>query len=125
MDLISDIHARIGNMALLYFLIVSLWGFYRFFRKQGIDSAFWGVLAIAEILVIVQALLGVSLWVAGDRPARSIHVLYGVVIPLLIPGAYLYTQGRGERAEILVYATATIITVGLIIRAVYTAQVAF
>lgn len=122
---LSEIHARIGNMALLYFLIVSLWGFYRFFRKQGIDSAFWGALAIAELLVIAQVLLGVYLWVNGLRPARSIHVLYGVVIPLLIPGAYLYTKGRSERAEILVYAAATIITVGLIIRAVYTAQAAF
>lgn len=122
---VGDIHARLGNTALLYFLIVSLWGFYRFFRKQGVDSAYWGMLAIAELLVLAQAGMGTYLWIAGLRPARAIHILYGVLVPALIPGAYLYTKGRAGRPEILVYGTTTIITVGLIIRAIYTGEVAF
>lgn len=124
MTLGEIVHERVATMALLYFLFVSLWGFYRFFRKQGVDSSYWGALAIAEVLVVLQALLGVYLWIEGFRPERSIHILYGVFIPVMIPGAYLYTQGRGERAEILVYGTAAIITVGLILRAIYTAQFA-
>jgi hypothetical protein len=119
----SEIHARLGNTALLYMLIVSLWGFYRFFRRQGVDSAYWGMLAIAELLMIAQAGIGVYLWLEGARPPRSIHLLYGALIPALIPGAYFYTRGRGGRPEILVYGTATIITVGLIIRAIFTGQV--
>ncbi|MDA1329506.1 MAG: hypothetical protein O3B43_00330 [Chloroflexi bacterium] len=119
----NEIHARLGNTALLYMLIVSLWGFYRFFRKQGVDSSYWGVLAIAEVLLILQVAFGIYLWVEGFRPPRSIHVLYGLLIPALIPGAYFYTRGRNGRPEILVYGTATIITVGLIIRAIYTGQV--
>lgn len=122
---IADIHASLGNTALLYFLIVSLWGFLRFFRKQGVDSAYWGMVAIAELLVLAQGALGAYLWFTGPPPARSIHVLYGVLVPLLIPGAYLYTRGRDGRPEMLVYGTATIITAGLIIRAIYTGQVAF
>lgn len=121
---ISDIHARLGNTALLYFLIVSLWGFFRFFRKQGVDSAYWGMLAIAELLVLAQAGLGIYLWIVGLRPARTIHVLYGILVPLLIPGSYLYTKGRDGRPEILIYASATIITLGLIIRTIYTGEVA-
>lgn len=120
---LNEIHARLGNTALLYMLIVSLLGFYRFFRRRGIDSSYWGMLAIAELLLIAQAGIGVYLWIAGFRPARSIHILYGLLIPALIPGAYFYTRGRVERSEVLIYATATIITVGLILRAIFTGEV--
>ncbi|MBX3045940.1 MAG: hypothetical protein KJZ53_09345 [Anaerolineales bacterium] len=124
MDFVVRLHEGLGSTSLYYFLILSVWGYVRFFRKQGIDSSFWGMLVIAEILVILQCILGAYLWLEGSRPMRSIHVLYGIILPLMIPAAYLYTKGRSSRAEILIYATATIITVGLIVRAIYTAQVA-
>lgn len=124
-ELLPFIHQRLGITALYFFLIISIWGYYKFFRKQGIDSAYWGVLAIGELLIVAEALLGVALYASGLRPARDwIHILYGVIIPIMIPGAYFYTGGRGERAEVLVYSTAAIITCGLILRAIYTAQVA-
>jgi hypothetical protein len=123
MEILADIHARLGNTSLLYFLIVSLWGYFRFFRRQGIDSAYWGMLAIAELLVIAEAILGGIIWLEGMRPVRSVHLLYGALIPIMIPATYLYTRGRGTKAEIMVYGTTTIITVGFIIRAIYTAQV--
>jgi hypothetical protein len=123
LDVIPEIHARLSNTALLYFLVVSLWGYFRFFRRQGINSAYWGALAIAELLVVAEALFGAYLWINGFRPSRSIHVLYGALIPLMIPGAYIYTKAKGGRSEILVYGTATIITVGLILRASFTAEI--
>lgn len=125
MELFTLIHERLATTALYYFLIISLWGYYRFFRKQGIDSSYWGALAIAEVLVLGQALLGLYLWLSGHEPARGwLHVLYGSLIPAMIPLAYVYTRGRTQRSEILIYGTVTIITAGLILRAIYTAQVA-
>lgn len=120
---ISDVHGRLASTALLYLLIVSIWSFWRFFRKEGIDSNFWGMLAIAELLIVAQAALGIYLWLIGLRPARTIHILYGTLIPALIPAAYFYTKGRTGRAEILIYATTTIIIVGLIVRATFTGEV--
>lgn len=123
-DLIPLIHERLATTALYYFLIVSLWGYYRFFRKQGIDSTYWGMLAIAEILVLAEALLGAYLWLSGHQPARGwLHILYGSLIPAMIPLAYVYTKGKTDRRDILIFGTVTIITVGLILRAMYTAQV--
>ncbi|MCL5428294.1 MAG: hypothetical protein M1347_00635 [Chloroflexi bacterium] len=123
-DLLVLVHDKAAAAALYYFLIVSLWGYFRFFRKQGIDSSYWGMLAIAEILVLGEALMGGYLWISGLRPARGwLHILYGSLIPAMIPLAYFYTRGRTERSEILVYGTVTIITAGLILRAIYTAQV--
>ncbi len=120
---LSEIHGRLANIALTYMLIVSLWSYYRFFRKKGIDSSFWGALAIAEFLLVAQLLLGIYLWMQGLRPPRTIHVLYGFLIPVMIPGAYFYTRGRVGRPEALVYGTTTIITVGLIFRAIFTGEI--
>lgn len=117
---ISEVHGQLATTALLYFLVISLWGYFRFFRKLGIDSAYWGALAIAEILIIAQVVLGIYMWVIGLRPPRTIHLLYGTLVPAMIPGAYFYTKGREDRPEILVYSTVTIITVGLIIRGIST-----
>ncbi|KAA3644575.1 MAG: hypothetical protein DWQ07_14240 [Chloroflexi bacterium] len=121
---ISAIHASLSNTALLYFLAISLWGFWRFFRRQGVDSAYWGTLVIAELLILAQIALGIYMWTLGLRPARpTIHILYGVVLAMMIPGAYVYTSGRDARRDILVYGTATIIAVGLITRSAFTGAV--
>jgi hypothetical protein len=120
---LSEIHGQLGNMALIYMVIVSLWAYVRFFRRQGIDSSFWGALAIAEFLLVAQLLVGIYLWTQGFRPPRAIHVLYGFLIPVMIPGAYYYTRGRVGRPEALVYGTTTIITVGLIFRAIFTGDI--
>ena len=119
---LSEIHNRLADTALLFMLAVSLWAFYRFFRRQGVDSSFWGALAIAEILLVAQLLIGIYLWTQGLRPPRSIHLLYGFLIPAMIPGAFFYTRGRVGRPESLVYGTTTIITVGLLVRAISTGE---
>jgi hypothetical protein len=124
MPLPALIHERLATTALYYFLILAIWGYYRFFRKQGIDPSYWGALAIAELLVVAEALLGGYLWLSGLRPARDwLHILYGALIPAMIPLAYFYTRGRADRSEAMIYGTVTIITAGLILRAIYTAQV--
>jgi len=117
---LSEIHARLGNTAMLYFLFIALWGYYKFFRDQRIDSSYWGALAIGEILLVIQGLIGGYLWFFVSLPHRPIHILYGFVALALIPGAYVYTKGRDERPELLVYATATIIGVGLLLRGIFT-----
>jgi len=122
-DLLVYFHSALGTTSLYYFSILSIWGYVQFFRRKSIDSTYWGMLVIAELLIIAECLIGGYLWISGYRPARDLHILYGAVIPLMIPGAYFYTKGRGLRAEFLIYATATIIAVGLILRAIYTAQV--
>jgi hypothetical protein len=118
---LSEVHGRLAWAALLYFVAISIWGFIRFFRKQGIDSSFWGALAIGEVLLLVQSGLGLYLWLIDLRPERSVHILYGVVSLLIIPGVYAYTRGRDDRPEGLVYAALGLFTAGLILRAITTA----
>ena len=118
---IIEVHSRLANTALYYFLLLTVWGYWRFFRKQGMDPSFWGALVIGEILLLLQSGLGAYMWILGLRPARWAHYLYGIVAPMALPMAFMYTKGKQDRPEILMYGTTTLITVGLILRAMFTA----
>lgn len=116
-----DIHARLGNTALLYIVAMALWGLWRVLRKQGLDSSYWGALIIAEILIVLQGGLGGYLLLSGGSPGRSVHILYGIVAALVIPGIYAYTKGEQDRRVMFIYGIALVITVGIILRAIMTA----
>ncbi|MCS7220959.1 MAG: hypothetical protein RML36_02205 [Anaerolineae bacterium] len=118
--MLTEIHDRLGNTALLFVLALSVWGWWRFARRQGIPPSYWGALIIAELVILAQGALGAYLWFSGLRPARDIHILYGIVSALAIPGAYVYTKGREGRAEMLVYSAVTLVLAGLILRAITT-----
>lgn len=118
---LSDFHARLGNTALYYIIVLALWGIWRALRKQPVDAGYWGALAIGEILVLLQGGLGAYLWLIGERPGRSIHILYGVVAALIIPGVYAYTKGDNDRRVMTIYGIALLIAAGIIVRAMMTA----
>lgn len=117
-----EVHGRLSNTLLLYVILLAVWGLWRFIRREGVGSSYWGALAIAEILVVVQGLLGAYLWFINSlRPERgAIHILYGIISALAIPAVYVYTKGGDERREMLVYAAVLLFTVGLILRAIST-----
>jgi hypothetical protein len=118
---LADFHGRLANTALIYFGVLAVWGIWRFIRKQGLDSSYWGALVIAEILIVLQGILGVILLIGGDRPGRWVHILYGVVTILVIPGVYAYTKGEADRRVMAIYAVTLLISVGIILRAIMTA----
>jgi hypothetical protein len=119
---LGEIHGRLGTTALYFFVILGVWGLWRYFRKQSVDSNYWGALAIGEILVVLQGLFGAYLWIIGERPGRSIHILYGVVTALVIPAVYAYTKGDEKRQVVLIYAASLLIGALLIVRAITTAM---
>ncbi len=123
---VSFIHERLANTVLIFFIFLTAWGYLRFFRKQGMDPSYWGALVIAEGLLIVQMLFGAYLWLFLDlRPARPwVHLLYAFITLAAIPLAYSYTRGEEGHGEMLMYATTALISVGLVIRTMDTAQFA-
>lgn len=114
-------HDRLANTALLFCLFMAIWGFWRFFRRAGMSSSYWGAAIVAEVLLLVQGALGLYLWISGLRPARGgVHVLYGIVLVLAVPLVYTYTRGRQDRPEMLLYGVGFLIMCGLVLRAMVT-----
>jgi len=117
-----DIHLRLSYASILFAIIMALWGLWRYYRKEGIDSNFRGALVIAEILFLFQVLFGIFLWLSGSghlsRP--TVHLLYGVVSVMVLPGVFLYSKGNEGRQMMAIYGIAFIFTLGIITRGIMT-----
>ena len=115
---IVEVHARLGNGIVLIYLALAIWGAVRFARRQGVSESYWVALVIAELVILTQGGLGIYLWYSGVRPAQAAHILFGFVSPLTTPAVYVFTRGREERPEMLVYTAMALVTVGLVAGAI-------
>lgn len=124
MATITLLHARLLTTILLFFGALAIWGFVNYLRGQGVGGAYKGALAIGELLMLAQFVLGVILFLGGDRPYRpGIHILYGMVAIICVPGAFSYTRGRDGRWEQLIYVTVCLFLMGIALRALTTGRV--
>lgn len=119
---LSEVHARLANTAMIYCIIMAIWGLWRFFRGQGLSGGYFGAVVVAEILLAVQGLLGLILWFgAGTYRPGYVHWIYGLVLVMGAPIVYAYTKGRQDRPEMLLYAVAFIVMIALVLRGIATA----
>lgn len=114
------LHSRIALSAILFALAMGAWAAILFFRGKGIDSSYWGALVIGEFLMIAQGVIGIILVITGQVPHDLLHFLYGVLVFLVWPGTYVYTNARQGRAEAGIYAIVSFFIFGLAIRALMT-----
>ena len=119
---LNEIHGRLANTAILYIAIMTLWGLWRFIRRQGVDSSYRGALAVAEALLLAQGALGAYLFFSGVGHLERgfMHILYGVVGVLVIPSIFLYTREDEQRLSVLVYVALLLFLVGILFRSVAT-----
>ena len=119
---IEQFHARIGNSALLFMVIAGLWGLLRWRQHRSVDASYRGLLLVGEILLILQALIGVYMWLILNRDAvlarPAMHILYGILTVITLPAAFSFASGKieGEREQAL-YAFVCLFLAGLVWRA--------
>jgi hypothetical protein len=118
MNLVMLIHNRLSVSVLLFMVALAAWGFWNYFRGEGVSGSYQGALAIGEGLIVIEAIFGVILSVLGGVPARGwLHILYGIVATLSIPSAFAFTRGRTGRYEALIYGLIGLFLAGIAIRA--------
>ena len=116
-----NIHDRLAISAVLFAGVCAAWGFINYIRKQDMTSGYWGALAICEILMIAQGVIGIVLAIQGNSPPRAIvHYLYGISAVISLPAVYIFTGGRDTRRESLLYAVVSLWLFGLAIRGITT-----
>lgn len=123
--MLVTIHDRLASSAILFIVILSLWSFWKFFRKQAVDPGFSGALVIAEILILAQSALGLVIALSGrfaslERP--SMHILYGAVSALVIPALFVYTRADQRYQVLLVYAISLLFLAFIVWRLMVTGQ---
>lgn len=98
------IHDGLATSVLYFMVIAGVWGLATTLRKQGVDGSYWGILAIGEILVLAEGVVGTLLYIGGARPGRpGVHILYGIVAVITLPAYYATSKGRDDRSAALVY----------------------
>ena len=118
MATLAFIHDRLSVSILYFTLILGGWMLWNSLRGEGMTGSAWGAVVIAELLIVIEGLLGATLFFGGLRPARSaIHILYGIVLAMSLPAAFFFTRGRASRAETLIYAIVALFLAGVSIRA--------
>jgi hypothetical protein len=119
------VHTGLANACLIFSLIIAGYGFWCFFRNQGLSGAFRGVLLFGELLYLAQMIVGITMAVQGLSPVSGrgwVHYLYGVVIVISIPGVFAITKGRDDRSAALTYAVLGLFLAGVALRAMSTAS---
>ena len=98
MGFVLVLHEGLSNTAWMFFLAIGLWGLVRAIRGQGVGASYLGAVVIGQGIFIVQAILGVILWVNGRLGALArpeVHVLYGAFVVVFLPFIY-FTALRGD-----------------------------
>lgn len=117
---LTDVHAALARSSLIFSLIIAGYGFWRYLRRQepAVDASFLGALAVGEILFLAQGVLGLILWGSGRTFERLwVHILYGVVLVITLPGGFAYLRGGNSRREALIYAVLGLFLAGVSLRA--------
>ena len=120
MSTISLIHDRLATSVLLFMAAVGVWGLLSYLRGQSLSGSIAGALMIGQGLVVVQGLAGLVLFLNGQRPPSSVHLLYGFTAVLVLPFVWSYLRDRHPRQGLLVYSLIALFIAGLAIRGMTT-----
>ena len=69
-------------MALAANAVAAAWGGVAWLRKVP-STLFWPILRVAQATVAIEVLLGVGLWLSGEKPPDDLHYVYGIT-PLVV-----------------------------------------
>ncbi|HEX9037724.1 MAG TPA: hypothetical protein VF808_12135 [Ktedonobacterales bacterium] len=68
----------------------------------------------------LQAVFGGLLYLAGERPGEVLHYVYGGIVLLAIPVAYVYSDQKRVRRDLIIMVIALVAVIGAAVRALMT-----
>ena len=114
-----DVHQRLGY-ALLILLAAGVLLALLAVRDPRLLPTARAYLWLAFAAVGVQGVAGISLLLAGQRPAQGLHVMYGPLTLVTLPLTLLFTRGTGPRREAWTLVAGFVVALLLAFRAVST-----
>jgi heme A synthase len=116
---VVNVHHRLAEAVQLLGVVGALWAALCVIRR--IPSPGLRVyVRLTALIITVQALLGIGLAIAGDRPADSLHFVYGPAVLLALPVAIVIGSRLDDRGEHLALLGGCIAVVLLSLRAIQT-----
>ncbi len=117
----SELHRYLGYAVVGIFSIGWMFGLVLWVARRDAGDLFWRWLVTAQLVAIVQALVGTGLLVMGRRPLTWLHVVYGLgPIAIFAVGHLLAREEAFRRRPWIPFALASFISFGLTLRALTT-----
>ena len=97
----SGVHAALALAVLAANLLAGGWGAVAWLRHEP-SVAFWYLLRIAQLVVVVQVVIGLLLVGSGRRAPDALHVVYGTapLVVALVSEAMRVGAAERELAEV-------------------------
>lgn len=122
----TDLHRYIAYSIPTGFLVLTLWTVWSLIRNRPPHDWFWSLLAGLQVVLGLQALVGIILFIAGNRPdaegPKWLHYVYGALFPIALL-VFAHRAAKGERfREIpwVPFGIASFFIFGLTFRALQT-----
>jgi heme A synthase len=123
---VTDVHRLIAYLVPAGFAALALWAAVSFLRNANPSDRFWNLLAVLQVIVGIQVVVGAVLFLSGARPQSNgpewLHYLYGGLFPVavLIAAHRWAKSDRFRRFPWAVFGFAALICFGLTFRALQT-----
>jgi heme A synthase len=118
---VTGIHEAVGFVVIGIFTIGWVFGLVLWVSRRAAGTWFWRWLTAAQVIAILQAVIGVILVISGKRPTTWLHYVYGFG-PLVI-----FAIGHALARDVMFrskpwapFAMASFISFGLSLRALMT-----
>jgi hypothetical protein len=87
---------------------------------SGPMRLFRRLLLVTAAIGVLQAIFGGVLYIDGLRPAEGLHFVYGLIVLGAIPVAYVYSDQKQVRRDIIIMSIAAVAIIGAAVRAFMT-----
>jgi hypothetical protein len=96
-------------------------------RSAATESATGSLATIFRILLaataaggVLQAIFGLLLVFQDCQPRENLHYVYGIIVLAAIPVAYVYSDQKEVRRDIIIMSIAAVAIIGAVIRGLAT-----
>lgn len=113
---VREVHQGVAFVVVLTNAAAGGWSLAAHYRPAARRRALWWVVIAAQVLVFVQAGLGVAVQSVENLEPVDFHYLYGFTMIVVITMLYGYRQ-QMEEQRFLLYGGGSLFLMGLAIRA--------
>jgi heme A synthase len=123
---VTEIHHYFAFVIPTGWLVIAAWAAATLVRNRPPAPLFWSLLAVMQVALGIQALIGIILFLMGYRPNSNgpswLHYVYGLIFPVVVlTFAHRYAQrDRFKDIPWLVFGVAAFLIGFATIRAIQT-----
>lgn len=118
------IHAYVGYAIPAGFGLLVVFSVVVYLRNREPNSLYWNLLAVLQVVIGIQFVIGAALFVSGAVPPSNgptwLHYVYGIAFPGLVLGVAHVQARKRPGAEALIFGIAAFLCCFSTLRALQT-----